>query len=928
MKAFTLRRTALTFALALAHAQGAWAGTATVALTGSAAPNGGGGVVFSAFEAPALDDFGAAFFKGTLAGPTVTSSNNSGIWRGASLIARTGSAVPGLGSGVSFASFDVLQVGASAGTVLYGASLAGAGIKPSNDFGLWRSGSLVAQEGNAAPGTSGLLFGALGSRSISPAGMVVFTSSLTSSAGTRPGNSVWRSNPAIGGSSTNLIVSSGEGAPGVGSGVDFQSFSAVLANVQGAVAFQARLEGNTNLTNDEGIWRDSSLIVRKGAAASDAGSGVRYDSLQLLKMNATGAVAYASNLAGTGTTVRNSESLWLGSSLIARAGSAAPGAGLGVTFDEFSPFNPFEVQLNDAGQIAFHANLAGLGVNNNVNDQGLWRDSSLIARSGSAAPGAGAGVNFSSFSNLQLNAGGQVAFLGGLTGSGVTSGNNAGLYLGDGRELILAVREGDALAGSTVIGLTLAADSFNSKAQLAYRATLADGRSGVFVYTQTDLRWRSTASGSWADAANWTLGMNPADVHDVAIDAATSLRITGPTGAVTLKSLQVGTGAGIVTLQMAGGSIDAADPVVIGPRGVLTGTGSFSRLVVNQGTVQADQLAMTASLSNAGLVRGVAGGPRNGAGLDADLLNQASGRVLVQPGETLQLRGASHRNLGVFEINQGRLEIAGTLLNGSGGVIDLNRSTTLAEGAWTNAAGARLLLGDARLTVSKGLTNAGQVLVTSGDSDVFGAVVNQKAGQILLSGQGTTTFYDAVELQAGSELRTSAGATAVFFGAVAQRSGALLTGTGHKYFEGSLSVGNSPGLGEDAGSVSLGLGSTYLAEIGGTALGTGYDHYRVAGTLTLGGTLQLVSFAGFTGEAGQSFDLFDWGTLQGQFSTIDSSGLQLAAGTTLDVSRLYTDGVIRVTAVPEPSSWALMAAGLAGLGGWARRRAASTHLTA
>jgi hypothetical protein len=162
----------------------------------------------------------------------------------------------------------------------------------------------------------------------------------------------------------------------------------------------------------------------------------------------------------------------------------------------------------------------------------------------------------------------------------------------------------------------------------------------------------------------------------------------------------------------------------------------------------------------------------------------------------------------------------------------------------------------------------------------------------------------------------------VFFGAVAQRSGALLTGTGQKYFEGGLSVGNSPGLGEDAGSVSFGLGNVYLAEIGGTVLGTGYDHYRVAGTLALGGTLQLVSFAGFTGQAGQQFDLFDWGALQGQFNSIDSSGLTLAAGTTLDVSRLYTDGVISVTAVPEPGSWALMVAGLAGLAGLSRRNTA------
>lgn len=909
MKAFNLKHTALALALSLASAQGAWAGTSTVALTGSAAPGTGNGVSFASLSTPQLNAAGQVAFLATLSGAGVSGSNDSGIWRNGTLIVRKGSAATGAGTGVSFSTLSAIQLNA-AGQVAYSALLSGGNITPGkNDSSLWLSSQMIAQTGNLAPGAgSGVSFAGLGPGKLNAAGQVAYEARLTGS-GVNTGNDagIWRN--------SSLVVREGREAPGAGSGVSFASVTLSDLNAAGQLTYVGSLTGaGISSVNDTGIWRNSTLIARAGDAAPGTAVGVSFDSLGTPSLNAAGQVAFRATLTGTGgVTNSNNKGIWRDGTLIARDGDAAPGTGSGVSF-----IGILTPRINDAGQVLFGSLLTGSQVSSD-NRVGIWRDTTLIVRSGQDAPGTSGGVRIADFfSNPQFNAGGTVTFGAALAGAGVSSANDRGLYLADGIESILAARTGDALAGSTITSVF--GDELNDKAQLAYQATLADGRSGVFLFTPT-LHWRSNTGGSWEDIAKWTLGVNPSDVHDVIVDAASSLGITGPSGAVKLKSLQVGTGAGLVTLQMAGGSIDAADPIVIGPRGVLTGAGSFSRLVINQGTVQAERLVFSESLSNAGLVRGVAGGPRQGAGLEADLLNQASGRVLVQPGETLQLRGASHRNLGVFEINQGRLEMAGSLLNGSGGLIDLNGATALASGAWSNAAGARILLDNARLTVSGGLSNSGQMLVTSGDSDVFGDLSNEKGGQIILSGQGTTTFYDAVELQANSELRTSAGATAVFFGAVAQRSGALLSGTGHKYFEGGFSVGDSPGLGEDGGDVSFGTANVYLAELGGTELGSSYDHYRVAGTLTLGGTLKLASFAGFSGQAGQSFDLFDWGSLQGQFSNIDSSGLLLAEGTQLDLSRLYLDGVIGVTAVPEPSQWALMLLGGLSLLAWRRKGA-------
>lgn len=656
------------------------------------------------------------------------------------------------------------------------------------------------------------------------------------------------------------------------------------------------------------MWRGQTLLARAGASAAACGAGQHFMSFSTLSLADNGQVAYTARV--TPDASRNARlSIWRDTSLVALSGSTVTVDGQALTLGD-----PLLHGTARDGAVFYSARVG----NSAATQAALWRDQTVLARGGQASTAEGLqGLALGSLNFKALAGGGQVLMQTQLLGSGVTASNDSALVLTDGIEQVLVTRTGDAVGLSDAV-LRLGDATVNDHGQVAYQTGLTKDKTNVSLFTPT-LRWRSSGSGSWSDTSNWTLGLNPAEVHDVVLAPTNRLTIIGPSSTVGVKTLQVGgsSGTALATLALAGGRINA-ESVRVSELGVLSGHGSFGASVFNQGVLQVDRLQISGGLENAGSLRGAAG---TGSRLEANLNNTAAGRVRVGSGELLQLVGQSHRNTGVVEVNGGRLEVTGALTNTRGGVVDLKNVTVVADGAWRNEAGGRLLMNEARLTTSAGLANAGQVLVTSGSSEFFGAVANEKGGQVILSGQGTTTFYDAVELQAGSELRTSAGATAVFFGAVAQRSGALTTGTGHKYFEGGFSVGNSPGLGEDAGDVAFGLGNVYLAEIGGTKPGSGHDHYRVAGTLTLGGTLKLMSFAGFTGQAGQRFDLFDWGTLQGQFSTIDASGLQLADGTALDLGRLYVDGVIGVTAVPEPGSWALMAAGLLGLGLRARRAA-------
>jgi hypothetical protein len=94
-------------------------------------------------------------------------------------------------------------------------------------------------------------------------------------------------------------------------------------------------------------------------------------------------------------------------------------------------------------------------------------------------------------------------------------------------------------------------------------------------------------------------------------------------------------------------------------------------------------------------------------------------------------------------------------------------------------------------------------------------------------------------------------------------------------------------------------------ELGGRNAQSEFDRLSVSGDVSLAGTLQISLINGFTPTLGDSFDILDWGTLSGTFSTLQLPAL----GNNLawDTSQLYTSGVISVTTVPEPGAAALFA---------------------
>jgi hypothetical protein len=190
-------------------------------------------------------------------------------------------------------------------------------------------------------------------------------------------------------------------------------------------------------------------------------------------LNDAGEVAFSANLSGAGVTAQTNTGVFTSGALVAREGDVAPGTGGSV----FSAW-PFSVlpMLNNAGEVAFRSNFAGAG----GDGQAIFRSDTLVARTGDAVPGSGGAVLTGFLFSPQLNDAGEVAFSAPLTGAGVTDENDFAIFA-DGA---IVVREGDAApgVGGAVLDTLFSALALNDAGEVAFRARL----SGAGVTDETD----------------------------------------------------------------------------------------------------------------------------------------------------------------------------------------------------------------------------------------------------------------------------------------------------------------------------------------------------------------------------------------------------------------------------------------------------------
>lgn len=406
----TLISTLLLGAVATLPAMAGMVTLDTIVLSGDPAPGTMAGVNFAGFTGvPAINRAGQTAFRASLNGTGVDNTNRVGIFSGpaGSLgpVVRGGDPAPDAADGVTYRSLGAPLIN-GAGQTAFLADLTGLGLGVfSESAGMPGSPGLVARSGNAPPGTvPDRDYNSFSTPVFNDAGQTAFRTNVTF---TVRGAVFSEAAGTLG--LPGLVVANGDPVPGTPDGTNFRSFSSPVLNRAGQTAFSALLTGaRVDSTNDIGIFSEAAgaigspgLVAREGDPAP--GTDVNYSFLGPPVLNGAGQTAFRTSLISAGSVVPDGSGIFseaagtIGSpGLVAREGDPAPG-----TSAIYSSFD--SPVLNGAGETAFRAGLTGTGVDS-TNDTGIFSEAAgsvgspgLVAREGDPAPGTSDGVNFSSF---------------------------------------------------------------------------------------------------------------------------------------------------------------------------------------------------------------------------------------------------------------------------------------------------------------------------------------------------------------------------------------------------------------------------------------------------------------------------------------------------------------------------------------------------
>jgi len=375
------------------------------------------------------------------------------------------------------------------------------------------------------------------------------------------------------------------------------------------------------------------------------------------------------------------------------------------------------------------------------------------------------------------------------------------------------------------------------------------------------------------------------------------------------KTLGSGLVAALAVLSISSGAAAQALPLFLGPGTPHVVTGPEAHAVTSFGgtiDIQAPGGAFTflGSSLNAGSIG-------NGGALIVDSSATLDNYAAITSSGALTNNGTLNNESGATLTSGGTFTNTGNLYNQAGG-------TLINDGTLTNSASVY----NYGSLANSGTLTSNQTFFNDGTIENSGDVTVGAYG--ILYGNGTGSFIQTagsltVDGQMFQGPLTIAGGTL---------GGSGLIGGDVTVDGGTVGPGNSPGLLYLFGDIDLLAGSTFAAELGGLAFGTGYDRLDVYGTAALAaGTMFDIDFFGaFTAGLGDTFDVLVADDIQAALlSTMlfDFTGAALGSGLAWDFGIVDFGGgrdalrlsVVEgaIAAVPAPGATLLFGLGLAGL---------------
>ena len=231
---------------------------------------------------------------------------------------------------------------------------------------------------------------------------------------------------------------------------DIAGFDRWFINSTGSVAYRARLAGTGITTaNDRGLWLDGAAVAVEGGTDPDTGGTFFEFPGQGQALTESDYYYHARLVIGPGGITKddNSGIYSAGGGLLLQQGDPAPGAGAGVRHTRFSN----QLGANDDGDVVFSSNLGGTGISGGINNIGLFSGppatASLVAQRGDVVPGLTGSPEIDRISDEAINAGGETAFSVILKNGTVTTADNSALLTSVGGSLQAVAREGDTALG-------------------------------------------------------------------------------------------------------------------------------------------------------------------------------------------------------------------------------------------------------------------------------------------------------------------------------------------------------------------------------------------------------------------------------------------------------------------------------------------------